>query len=320
MYTLLFTRSEVVQLVDPVKLIEPMRAAFRDYSKQRVIPGQRFFTPLNGPGDAMILAPGLTPGIPAYTVKVHAKFPAQQPAINGALLLNDLQTGELLAVMDSTYLTAVRTGLGAAIATDLLAKPDAGSVAVIGAGVQGEFQLRYLSLFRPLTQVTVYDTDPERAAAYAARLSSELHVLVVPCKTLAAAVANAEIILTATWSNEPFLFFDMVQAGCHITTLGADQPGEAELAAELIEQATFFCDDRDLALSQGAIGGAGLSIAVISAELGEVLGGSKPGRKDASQITIYGAVGVAFQDLVVAWQVYNNGRTKCVGQSLDFLA
>ncbi len=109
MKTLLLTRSEVIRLTDPAALVTPMRNAFRDYSEQRVIPGRRFFTPLNGPGDAMILAPGLTPSVPAYTVKVHAKFPDQQPAIGGALLLNDLQTGSLLAVMDSTYLTAVRT-------------------------------------------------------------------------------------------------------------------------------------------------------------------------------------------------------------------
>ena len=319
MDTLLLTRSEVIRLVDPTTLVTPMRNAFHDYSVRRVIPGRRFFTPLDGPGDAMILAPGLTPDVPAYTVKVHAKFPDQQPAINGALLLHDLQTGRLLAVMDSTYLTAVRTGLGAALATDLLANPDAGSVTVIGAGVQGEFQLRYLSLLRPLTQVMVYDIDAERAEVYAARLSGELDISIKPCVSLAAAVSNAEIILTATWAKEPFLFPDMIRAGCHITTLGADQPGEAELAAELIEQAAFFCDDRDLALSQGAIGGVGLSAAAINAELGEVLAGNRPGRGEASQITVYGAVGVAFQDLVVAWQVYNDARARHVGRSLDFL-
>jgi ornithine cyclodeaminase/alanine dehydrogenase-like protein (mu-crystallin family) len=319
MNTLLLTRSEVMQLVDPTALIAPMRTAFCNYSERRTIPGRRFFTPLDGPGDAMILAPGLTPGIPAYTVKVHAKFPEQKPAINGVLLLHDQQTGALLAVMDSSYLTAVRTGLSAALATDLLANPNASSIAVIGGGVQGEFQLRYLSMLRALTQVTVYDIDAARAEAYAARLGDELDISIVPCATPAAAVADAEIILTATWAKKPFLFPDMVRAGCHITTLGADQPDEAELSADLIEQAAFFCDDRDLALSQGAIGGVGLSAEAIAAEFGEVLAGSRLGRSDASQITIYGAVGVAFQDLVVAWQVYNDACVQHVGRVLDFL-
>lgn len=320
MNTLLLTRSEMVQLINPAALIEPMRKAFRDYSERRIIPGQRFFTSLNGPGDAMILAPGLSLGVPAYTVKVHAKFPGQQPAISGVLLLHDLQTGTLLAVMDSTYLTAVRTGLGAALATDLLANPGAGSVAIVGAGVQGEFQLRYLSLFRPLSQVTVYDIDFARANSFAARLGDELNITIIPCTTLTSAVADAEMILTATWSKKPFLFPDMVRADCHITTVGADQPNEAEIAADLIKQAAFFCDDCDLALSQGAIGGVGLPAAEISAELGEVLAGKKSGRSKRTQITIYGAVGIAFQDLVVAWQVYQDARAQHVGQTLDFLA
>ena len=320
MNTLILTRSEVMRLVNPATLIEPMRMAFCDYSERQLIPGRRFFTPLNGPGDAMILAPGLTPGVPAYTVKVHAKFPDQQPAINGVLLLHDLQTGALMAVMDSTYLTAVRTGLGAALATNLLANPDAGSVAIIGAGVQGEFQLRYLSILRPLIRVTVYDIDTARADAYAARLSDELNIPITPSATLAGAVTNAEIILTATWSKKPFLFLDMVRADCHITTVGADQPDEAEIAADLIKKADFFCDDRDLALSQGAIGGVGLSAADISAELGEVLAGKRSGRSEKSQITIYGAVGIAFQDLVVAWHIYQHAHSQGVGRTFDFLA
>ena len=320
MNTLLLSRSEMVRLINPTALIEPMRMAFCDYSERRMIPGQRFFTPLNGPGDAMILAPGLTPGVPAYTVKVHAKFPDQQPAINGVLLLHDLQNGALMAVMDSTYLTAVRTGLGAALATDLLANTDAGSVAIVGAGVQGEFQLRYLSLLRPLTRVAVYDIDTAQADAYADRLGDVLNIPMTPSDTLANAVADAEIILTATWSKKPFLFRDMVRADCHITTVGADQPNEAEIAADLIKQAEFFCDDRDLALSQGAIGGVGLSAADITAELGEVLAGKQSGRSKKSQITIYGAVGIAFQDLVVAWHVYQNARAQGVGRTLDFLA
>jgi ornithine cyclodeaminase/alanine dehydrogenase-like protein (mu-crystallin family) len=309
-----------MRLVNPAALIELMRMAFCDYSERQMIPGRRFFTPLNGPGDAMILAPGLTPGVPAYTVKVHAKFPDQQPAINGVLLLHNLQTGALMAVMDSTYLTAVRTGLGAALATNLLANPDASSVAIVGAGVQGEFQLRYLSLLRQITQVTVYDIDTVQADAYAARLSDELNIPITPSATLAGAVANAEIILTATWSKKPILFADMVRADCHITTVGADQPDEAEIAADLIKKANFFCDDRDLALSQGAIGGVELSATDISAELGEVLAGKRSGRSKKSQITIYGAVGIAFQDLVVAWHIYQNAHAQGVGRTLDFLA
>jgi ornithine cyclodeaminase len=95
-----------------------------------------------------VLFPGLSDGIPAYTVKVHAKFPASSPAIQGLINLHDLWTGELLAVMDSTLITSVRTGLAGAVAADALARQDAEAVAIIGAGIQGHLQLRHLTLVR----------------------------------------------------------------------------------------------------------------------------------------------------------------------------
>ena len=190
----------------------------------------------------------------------------------------------------------------------------------MGAGVQGLFQLRYLALLRTVKQVTVYDTSAAQARRYAERMTAELGLPVTPCETLAAAVGEADIILTATWANRPILFADQVRDGCHITTLGADQPGEAEIDAGLIRRARFICDDRELALAQGAIGGVGLGADAIAAELGEVINGTRPGRTDPDQITIYGAVGLAFQDLVTAWQVFCHARSRPLPQTIDFLA
>ncbi len=319
MNTLLLTRSEIEHLVDTPTLDALLRDAFRNYSLERAIPGNRYFSELAAPGAMMILAPGLATGIPAYSVKVHAKYPAEQPGIRGALLLNDLQTGALLAVMDSTYLTAVRTGLSAAIATDILARQDASRVAVIGAGTQARFLLRYLYRYRQIKQVCVYDTSIENAESFVTQMRAELGVDIECSVSLPSATRNSDILLLATWSVEPFLTPDLVSSGCHITTLGADQPGEAEVTAELIRDALFVCDDRNLAISMGAIGGATLDAHWIDAELGEVIAGTKPGRRSANEITIYGAVGVAFQDLVTAWHVYEAAKLNHVGRWIDFL-
>src|SRR5688572_388607 len=106
MTTLILNRSQIEQLLDPIALLEPLRSAFQAYSLERTIAAQRIPVPLPAlAGSAMILVPGLAAGIPAYSVKVHAKFPGQTPAIRGVLLLHDLETGALLAIMDSTYLT-----------------------------------------------------------------------------------------------------------------------------------------------------------------------------------------------------------------------
>jgi ornithine cyclodeaminase/alanine dehydrogenase-like protein (mu-crystallin family) len=116
----------------------------------------------------MVLVPGLVRGIPAYTVKVRAKFPGRDPAIRGVLHLYDLETGGLLAVMDSGHLTAERTGLAGAVAADVLARPEAESAAIVGA--QGEAQLRCLALVRLLRRVSVYDASPGRAGGLAKRM------------------------------------------------------------------------------------------------------------------------------------------------------
>lgn len=322
METILLTRSEVEPLLHLPALLPQMGQAFQAYSLQRAIPAQRARSPLPGqpaPG-AMLLFPGLLPSIPAYTVKVHAKFPSQQPAIKGVLLLHDLETGNLLAVMDSTAITAVRTGLAGAVAADVLARQDASRVALIGAGVQGGWQLRALALVRQLSQVLVYDVMPGKAEAFARVMDEELPCAVRATSSLAEATRDAEIIVATTWSREPFLFPEMVRPGTHITTLGPDEPGKCEVAALLVQQGLFICDDRDLAMSMGTVGNLGLGREAVHAELGEVIAGEKAGRSSREQITIYGGVGLAFQDLVTCWYVYQQVVGDSERRRVDFLA
>lgn len=317
--TLLLSRTEVQRLLDPMSVMAGLRTAFQEYSLERAIRAQRVRAALPAPGSAHVLVPGLVRSIPAYSVKVNAKYPDQRPSIRGLLLLHELATGDLLAVMDATYITAVRTALGGALAADVLARPEVRSVAVVGAGVQGEFQLRYLALVRALERVSVFDVIPSQVRALAERMSPELGIPVIVTESVAEAAADADLIVTATYSHEPFLFPGMVRNGVHITTVGPDEPGKCEVSADLIRRAVFVCDDRELAVTMGAIGGAGLGPDAIQTELGEVLAGARPGRTTPEQITIYGTVGLAFQDLVAAWQVYQAAQTLGNKQVINFL-
>ncbi|MFP2904742.1 ornithine cyclodeaminase family protein, partial [Pyxidicoccus sp. 3LFB2] len=130
MRTLLLNRSDVSRNLQALTLLEDMREAFRTDALARTVAPQRTRVPLHAEGTALVLFPGSLPGIPAYTVKVHAKFPGQTPAIQGVVQLHDLATGGLLAIMDSGHLTAVRTGVAGALAADVLARPDASRVAL----------------------------------------------------------------------------------------------------------------------------------------------------------------------------------------------
>jgi len=320
MRTLLLTRSEVETLLDPLALVPALRSAFVAYSAS---PGERALrvrAAPGGPGTSTVLFPGTAPGVPAYTVKVHAKFPQQEPAIRGVLCLHDAETGALLAVMDSTHLTAVRTGLAGALAAHVLARSDAATAAVVGAGVQGRHQLRSLAGMRPLRRAFVYDVLPEKAEAFALALSAALPFPVDAAPTLEATLGEADVVLSATWAREPFIQRGMLRAGSHVTTLGPDEPGKAEVAADVIRSALFVCDDRALAVRMGALGGVRLGLDAVGAELGEVLGGSHPGRTSPEQLTVFGGVGLAFQDAVAAWAIYQAARRTGAGRELDFLA
>ncbi len=320
MSTLLLTRTDVIRHMEALTLLSEMRDAFRADAEARSVEPQRARAPLHAEGSALVVFPGTLPGIPAYTVKVHARFPGRSPAIQGVVQLHDLETGALLAVMDSGHLTALRTGVVGALASDVLARQDASRVALIGAGPQASMQLKSLRLVRSLSHVRVHDVEVARAVDFAARMYQALKLPVRPAMSVEEAVEDADIVITATPSREPFLFPGMLRAGTHVTTLGADEPGKAEVSAGLLRQSTFFCDNRALNLAMGAPAGAGLGEECIHAELGEVLAGTKSGRTDVGQVTLFGAVGLPFQDLVAAWHVYQGARTDDSVQRVDFLA
>jgi ornithine cyclodeaminase/alanine dehydrogenase-like protein (mu-crystallin family) len=322
MDTLILTRSEVKQALSPAALLDMLRSAFAAYSTHRSIDAMRVPVPLprQRPGaSGMLLAPGLIPKIPAYSVKVHAKFPGGDPAIQGVLILHDLKTGAPLAILESSYLTALRTGVAAALGADVLALPDARCVAIIGAGVQARSQLTALRMVRKLTSVQVFDSSPEAAQRFALdHACAGLNVAVAD--SVDGVLPGADIAVTSTWARQPFLFRRHLHPGLHITTLGPDQPGKCEVAAEALIDAIVVVDDRKLALEMGAVGGAGLTAAAIHAELGEVIAGLLPGRETAEQVTVFGSVGLAFQDLAAGWLAYKAAREMRLGTSINLLS
>jgi ornithine cyclodeaminase/alanine dehydrogenase-like protein (mu-crystallin family) len=322
METLILTRSEVEQALSPAALLDALRDGFAAYSTRRSIDAMRVPVPLpqqRAGASGMLLAPGLVPGIPAYSVKVHAKFPGGDPAIQGVLILHDLETGALLAILESSHLTALRTGLAGALGADVLALPDARCVAIIGAGAQARYQLAALRMVRDIASVHVFDSSLEAAHRFALDPTcTGLSVTVTD--SVDDALQSAQIVITSTWARQPFLFRRHLRPGLHITTLGPDQPGKCEVAAEALTAALVVVDDRKLALEMGAVGGAGLSAAAIHAELGEVIAGVQPGRQTPQQVTVFGSVGLPFQDLAAGWLAYNAAREMQLGRQINLLS
>ncbi|MCI4043732.1 MULTISPECIES: ornithine cyclodeaminase family protein [unclassified Streptomyces] len=316
--TLLLTRSQITDLLDPDTVMAGLRAGFTAPSPD--VRPLRIRTDLPGPGTATALLPGVIDGIPAYTVKVNAKFPDAVPALRGLVCLHDLADGQLLAVLDSASVTAWRTGLAAALATHVLADEGSDSVSVVGAGAQARMVLRGLVRLRTVSRLTVCDTDPARAAAFAAEHEKLLGIEVETVSEPRSAAARTDIVVLATWSRSPLLAAADLRPGMHVTTLGADEPGKVELAADALRRARTVVDDVELAVSMGALGNSGLSADAAHASLGQVLGGEQAGRETSDQITVYAPVGLPWQDLALAWPVYRAAADagSCLG--VDFLA
>ncbi|MGW1542195.1 ornithine cyclodeaminase family protein [Streptomyces sp. NPDC002309] len=313
--TRLLTRSDLRAVLDPASCTAALRDGFR--APASPVSGMRVRTDLPFPGTATALIPGVLPGIDAYTVKVNAKFPGARPALRGVVCLHSGEDGELLALIDSATLTAWRTGLAAALGTHVLAAPApaGGSVlGVIGAGAQAELMVRGLSALRRHREIVVHDSDPDRADAFAARHDGR----VLASATEVAAVAD--VVLLATWSRTPLLRLADTRPGQHLTSLGADEPGKQELAADLLESAFLVVDDRELAAATGALSAAGLPASAARTTLGEVLRGGHPGRTGATDRSVYAPVGLPWQDLALAWVAYQQAEQHDVGQVIDLLS
>ncbi|WP_017539302.1 ornithine cyclodeaminase family protein [Nocardiopsis halophila] len=316
--TLFLGRSDLLGVFDLHACIDRLWDGFT--AGAAPVEAQRVRTELPGPGTATALIPGLLPGVPAYSVKVNAKFPGARPALRGVVCLHDLGSGELLALLDSATLTAWRTGLSAALAAHTLARFDAEVLGIVGCGAQAGLFSRGIIGMRPVSRLVVADTDRSRAEAFAQRCAEEFGVPATVAEDAPAVAAEADIVLTATWSRTPLLSAADVRPGTQVTSLGADEPGKVELAADLLRAARVVVDDARLALSSGAVGNAGLDASAIDATLGEVLGGTARGSAGPDGVGVYAPVGVPWQDLALAWYGYRAAADRGTGTALDLLA
>lgn len=248
------------------------------------------------------------PGWPGIAVKLSAGFfdnPARGlPSLGGLMVVLDTETGVPTAVLfDNGWLTDLRTALAGAVAADHLARPDAGHVAALGAGVQAGLQVRALADVRDLTRITVWARRAEAASVLAERLGRDLDVPTAVAATPAAALAAADILVTTTPSSHPLVEWAMLPPGLHVTAIGSDAEHKQELAADVVAGADLFvCDSisqsRRLGELRAAVA-AGFD-AGAAVELGAVIAGDHPGRRRPEDVTVCDLTGTGAQDTAIA--------------------
>jgi ornithine cyclodeaminase len=265
------------------------------------------FAPAGQDGDVHVKSAWL-PGMPVFTVKVAAWFAARattgRAAHSGFIAVLDAATGDLRALLrDDHHLTDLRTAAAGAVAARLLARADARTVAVLGTGTQAYLQVLAVCAVRPVDTVLIWGRNQEAAHRLAARLP-ELSAVVTAEPE--AAVRRADIVVTATSSRQPILRGQWLAPGQHVTAIGADDPGKAELDPGCFARADLLAVDsrRDTPRIAGdlraAIDAGAVQADDVHAELGELLLGRHPGRRDDSQLTVAKLIGLGVQDLASA--------------------
>lgn len=227
----------------------------------------------------------------------------------GVVALFDGETGAPVCIIHAGEVTAIRTGAASAVATDALARPDAHRLAILGYGEQAMTHARAIVQVRPISSLTIWGRDPERAATAAEALHAELGLPVTAALDVEAAVAKADIICTVSAAKEPILKGAWVAPGTHVNVVGSSYAGPAEIDHELVVRARFIADYREGVLAQGAeflkAKEAGLvSDDHVVGEIGQVLDGRLEGRQSQQQITIYKSLGHIVQDLAAAQALY----------------
>jgi ornithine cyclodeaminase len=260
-------------------------------------------------------------------VKVISVIPANHgtelDTHQGAVLLFETERGRLLAVVDATSITGIRTAAASAVATRALSREDAGDLAILGTGVQARSHLEAMRVVREIHGVRVWDRSADRARAFARR-ESALHGIEVRAVEFARdAVEGADLVCTTTAATEPVLDGAWLEPGAHVNAVGACFPTARELDTEAVLRSRFFVDTREGALREAGDflipkAAGELDEDHIVAEIGEVLTGQVAGRRSPDEITVFESLGIGIYDLAAAERIWRNAEAKGVGIEVEF--
>jgi ornithine cyclodeaminase/alanine dehydrogenase-like protein (mu-crystallin family) len=289
-----FSAQAVEQAVPPERAVEAVRDAFVAYARGEWSMPPKVYVPAYPAGDFRAM-PALGGGYAA--LKWVTSFPGNParglPTVTGLVVLSNAFDGSLVAVFDAAAVTAIRTGAAAVLAAETLGA-GSGPAAVVGAGVNGRAAARtFLARGR---DVVLWDVDEDRARSTAAELGAR----VAPSREGA---LGADVVVTVTPGHEVLFPDGSLRAGQHVSLMGADGPGKAEIAVGELVRAHTFCDDWEQASHNGELAHAvevGTLVREQVTELGAVLDGTAEGRRDDEEITAFDSTGLAIQDLAIA--------------------
>lgn len=322
------SHDDVVALLPMGDCIELMSEALSALARGEVTNPLRSVVRPEGVGHFFGLMPAYRGGgNPAYALKEVCIF-ADNPkrgldAHQGAVLLHSAEDGRVLAVMNASAITAIRTAAVSGLATRLLARNDASELAIVGTGVQARAHLEAMAAVQKFEQARIAGRTKAKAQAFVDELSPKYRFRMEAMDGAEQAVRGADVIVTATNSAEPVIRREWVKLGAHINAVGSCSPRMRELDTETVVASTFFVDRRESALneagdyiipaSEGAVGPSH-----IRAEIGQLLIGEELGRSFPEEITVFESQGIAIEDLAAAQYLYRKAVERGVGTRAPF--
>jgi alanine dehydrogenase len=323
---LVLSEEQVRSLIDIEELIAALERAHIQYSTGKAIMPVRLVVPLPQIQGRITSMPGYLTQDKALGMKVVTYFqnnPKQElPAILATILLFSAETGQLMAVMDGSFITAIRTACASAMATKALANAHTPLLGILGAGVQARAHIQALSRVKKLQRIKIYSPLGMSAQRVRQELESEIGVDIEVATSAEETVSDCDLIVTVTTAREPIVESEWLKPGAHINAVGSHRPDHREIDGATVARSKIVVDSREAIMAECgdillAIKEKSVTENPIYAEIGEVLAGTKPGRTSASEITLYKSVGIAIQDVAAAQLIYRKALELKVGTTVE---
>ena len=332
MTILVLSHTEVLELLPIKECIARMRAALIALAAGEAHqPLRTIIRPPDAKGLMGLMPAYISGGTDAHQaafgLKVICIFPGNPAngldSHQGSVQLFSAETGELLAMMNASAITAIRTAAVSGVATDVLARMDACNLAIIGSGVQARSHLTAMSHVRSITRCRIASRHFEHAQKFAEEMRPDFSFALEPVATVEEALEGADLIVTATTAVEPIVRREWISAGAHLNLVGSSTPNAREVDSETMAAASLFVDRRESTMNEAgdyllAVRDGFIGPDHIRAEIGEVLIGDRPGRSSPKEITLFKSLGLAIEDLFAAEYLYRRAKEMNVGTWVSF--
>lgn len=324
----LFVNESLVHELLPMRsCIELMRAALANFTRGDAVQPLRSLVRLPDGTGVLGLMPGYLGEPQAFGLKVVSVMPGNRGTAyashQGVVMLFGVTHGEPLAILDATAITAIRTAAASAVATDVLARPNAGDLALIGCGTQAGTHLAAMAAVRPLRRVRVWSRTRANAELFSRREAAGAGREIEVMATAEDAVRNADLVCTVTSAREPVVRGAWLTPGAHVNAAGACFVTHRELDGEAVRRGRFFTDSRESCLNESgdfriAVREGDIDDNHLLGEVGDVLLGRIPGRISSDDITVYESLGIAIEDLASAHAIHRRALATGAGVWLDW--